>query len=423
MNPLLPNHYYIPDVEARLWDDGRLYLYGSMDICRNTLYCSNRYHVFSSANMVDWVDHGESFHISKSHPTESDRLFAPDCFYKDDTYYLLYCGFAGMEGIASSKTPYGPFGQGRAVIGADRDGIDPCALVDDDGKVYYFWGQFTLRGACLNSDLTAIDYATFCPNLLCEKDDGFHEGASIRKRNGIYYLVYTDTSRGKATSLAYATSTQPLGPYTKRGIIIDNDHCDSKTWNNHGSIAEFNGQWYVFYHRSSQGGNWNRRVCVEPIFFSDDGLIAEVAMTTQGNHPPLAATTAIEAYRACLLGGNIRTEPILTASEHPDFSECLTNVEAGSWAAYKYLCFTKGLTHFCATVASMTGGGMIEVRADDCNGALIAECTIPNTGSWRRWQRVSAELKLPIEGVHALYLVFRGGRGQLCDVLDFCFQP
>ncbi|MNW18537.1 hypothetical protein D3C71_2181340 [compost metagenome] len=59
----------------------------------------------------------------------------------------------------------------------------------------------------------------------------------MRKRNGIYYLVHTDISRGIASCLGCATSKSPLGPFEKRGIIIDNVGCDPGTWNNHGSIA------------------------------------------------------------------------------------------------------------------------------------------------------------------------------------------
>lgn len=28
-NPLLPNDIYVPDVEAHVWKDGRIYLYGT----------------------------------------------------------------------------------------------------------------------------------------------------------------------------------------------------------------------------------------------------------------------------------------------------------------------------------------------------------------------------------------------------------
>ncbi len=93
-------------------------------------------------------------------------------------------------------------------------------------------------------------------------------------------------------------------------MLIDNTGCDPQSWNNHGSIAEFNGQWYVFYHRSSQASNFNRRVCVEPIHFNPDGSIDEVEMTTQGIGWPLDARQTIEAWRACLLSGQVHTEAV-----------------------------------------------------------------------------------------------------------------
>ena len=39
MNPILPIQHFVPDVEARQWADGRLYLYGSYDISGRTSYC------------------------------------------------------------------------------------------------------------------------------------------------------------------------------------------------------------------------------------------------------------------------------------------------------------------------------------------------------------------------------------------------
>jgi len=79
-------------------------------------------------------------------------------------------------------------------------------------------------------------------NLLNEAEHGSYEGASIRKRNGIYYLVYADISRRRPTCLDYAANQSPLDPFNKRGIIIDNIGCNPETWNTHCSIAEFNGQ-------------------------------------------------------------------------------------------------------------------------------------------------------------------------------------
>jgi arabinoxylan arabinofuranohydrolase len=421
MNPILPIQHFVPDAEARQWPDGRMYIYGSYDISGRTSYCSWEYHVFSSADLVHWEHHGESFCSSAPNsdvPWSAAPLYAPDCIYKDGRYYLFFCGADRSEGVAESLSPAGRFSNAHPVEGADGDAIDPAAMVDDDGQVYYYWGQFNLRGARLRPDLRGIDPETLNTSLISEPEHGFHEGASIRKRGGLYYLVYTDTSRGRATSLAYATSRSPLGPFTKGGIIIDNTGCDPETWNNHGSIAPFNDQWYVFYHRSSQATRFNRRACVEPIRFNPDGSIDEVEMTTQGASGPLPATRPIEAWRACLLGGKVRTGAHGPTEDDPSVREWLTMIHDGDWAGYKYVDFdAQPVNAFLARAGSPTYGGIIEVRLDQPDGELIGTCQVPRTGGWQKW----ATVRCPVQGargVRAVYLAFKGGEGRTPEMFN-----
>ena len=379
MNPILPLNHFVPDAEARVWKDGRLYLYGSYDVSGDTTYCSHVYRVFSSDDMTTWTDHGVSFRSfggASDVPWSDMPLYAPDCVFHEGRYYLFFCLAGGSEGVAVSDAPEGPFRQATPVAGADGSGIDPAVLVDDDGQVYYYWGQFQLNAARLNADMRSLVPESITPNVLTEAAHGFHEGACIRKRNGLYYLVYTDISRGRATCLSYATSRSPLGPFEKGGVIIDNDGCDPQTWNNHGSIAEFNGKWYVFYHRSSQSSTFNRRVCVEPISFDGDGCIAEVPMTTQGVHGPLDAGKALEAGRACQLSGKVRIAP----NPHAPGTEILTMIEQGDWACYRYLDFGTGCLSFSVDAASPTCGGVIEIRLDQPDGPLAGTCRIEATG-------------------------------------------
>ncbi len=392
MNPILPLHHFIPDVEARTWGDGRIYLYGSMDRCGVMDYCSDVYHVFSSQDMRDWTDHGIAFTSRESHAEK--LLYAPDCVRIGDSYHLFYCAADKSEGVARACEPFGPFRDGKAIPLADKDGIDPAVFVDDDGEVYYFWGQYNLRGARLVPDSLTLDPSTLQDNLLSESEHGFHEGASIRTRDGIYYMVYTDISRGKASCLAYATSRHPLGPYEKRGIIIDNDGCDPHNWNNHGSIAPFRDQWYVFYHRASKGSRYNRRVCVEPIRFDACGDIAEVEMTTQGCDGPLPARVPLEACRACRLSGGIR------ADVNDEGTHVLSGFTDGDWAAYAYIEFDDEVSHFQLQWVNAPEQGRVDVRIDQPDGPLLCTCLPEN--DW------SAHLSRRAQGAHRLHLVFSG---------------
>jgi hypothetical protein len=435
MNPILPIQHFVPDVEARQWQDGRVYLYGSYDISGRTSYCSWEYRVFSSADLVHWQDHGESFRSAPPNPSvdwTDAPLFAPDCVFYKGRYYLFFCDAGNREGVAESLSPTGPFTHAVPVEGADHDAIDPAVLVDDDGRVYYYWGQFHLRGAQLRPDLSGIQTETLNTNLLNEAAHGFHEGASVRKHQGIYYLVYADISRGRPTCLGYATSSSPLGPFTKRGIIIDNLGCDPETWNNHGSIAEFNSQWYVFYHRSSQGSMFNRRVCVEPISFNADGSITEVEMTTQGVGVPLPATQPIQAWRACLLSGHLHTAALGPTASDPTVREHLTKIHHTNWAAYRYMDFDiQPVNRFQAQVGSLAYGGEIEIHLDQPDGELIGTCPVPRTGGWQKWRTVSCPVS-SATGVRALYLVFKSSSDKfvipkfdperLFDLDSFCFS-
>lgn len=351
-NPLMPWEICIPDGEAHRMPDGRVYLYGSLDT-RPDGFCSDSYRVASSADLLHWQLHPTGFSVrdvpwagktvSKQHSSLDDvtcfedlpahirqhlpesarsipvaqiiaaikasaekglpkdlRLYAPDAIAKNDQYYLYFCMSDDSEGVAVADAPQGPFADAKQL---PVQGIDPAVFVDDDGQAYYYWGQFKANAVRLNTDMMSLDEGSIVEGVLTEDTHHFHEGSSMRKRNGIYYYVFADTSRGKPTSLGYATGDSPLGPFTYRGVIIDNAACDPGSWNIHGSIEEVNGQWYVFYHRSCNNSEYLRRACAEPIFFDENGLIAEVNMTSQGAGAPYAPGEIVPACAACELGG------------------------------------------------------------------------------------------------------------------------
>ena len=94
MNPALPLEHFVPDSEARVFQDGRLYVYGSCDISGDTFYCSREYHVFSINDLVSWRHEGRSFSTQGSgwgDVWDGQTLFAPDCVYHDGRYRLFFC--------------------------------------------------------------------------------------------------------------------------------------------------------------------------------------------------------------------------------------------------------------------------------------------------------------------------------------------
>src|SRR5215469_13132616 len=80
---------YTADPSAHVWADGRLYVYPSHDIAPpRGCDLMDKYHVYSTDDMVHWVDHGqilEAKDVPWGHPLANNATFmwAPDCAYKN----------------------------------------------------------------------------------------------------------------------------------------------------------------------------------------------------------------------------------------------------------------------------------------------------------------------------------------------------
>ena len=102
------------------------------------------------------------------------------------------------------------------------------------------------------------------------------------KRNGTYYLAYAANDSGCSSPgyacIRYATASNPMGPWTHRGVVLD--QVTSTT--NHPAIVEFKGQWYMVYHNAAApgGGNFRRSVTLDKLYWNADGTMQKVVQTT-----------------------------------------------------------------------------------------------------------------------------------------------
>ncbi len=395
-NPLLESRIFVPDVEAHAWGDGRIYLYGSFDVQGERSYCSDVHHVYSSDDMVNWTDHGVVFSIADSTwAKDCGVLYAPDCAYRDGWYYLYYCVPDGRCGVAKSPSPTGPFEDVGQIMGVQ--GIDPAVLIDDDGQAYLYWGQLTWgKVAKLKDNMVEIEPDSITQPLTVEEHE-FHEGSSVKKINGKYYFLFADTHRhgNRPSCLGYAVSDSPMSGFRYGGVIIDNFGCDPNVWNNHGSMECFNGQWYVFYHRSTHGTEFSRRVCAEPICFNEDGSISEVVQTTSGVGTPILAGQTLPANLACELSGHVR----IAGDEASENNLVLTEIVSGDTAIYRYLEFS-GENTFTIQMRS-NGKCRVELYIDGCYHADM-EVSIGETFTVTKKDIPS------ITGIHTLTLKFYG---------------
>ncbi|MBR5176241.1 MAG: family 43 glycosylhydrolase [Bacteroidales bacterium] len=414
-NPIFLNKAYNSDPQARVWTiDGTptLFVYGSKDE-NPSYYCSGRYDVFSTVDMIHWKG-GQSF-ISEEIKYNDEVLYAPDCIEKNGKYYLFYSQPGhNPEGTAVADSPYGPFKDGKPVENANQ--IDPSVFIDDDGQAWMFWGQFSAKCAKLNPDMRSIDPSTIKDGIITEAEHHFHEGIQAFKHNGTYYLVFADISRrGMPTCLGYATSNSVTGPYTYRGVIIDNFGCDPAVWNNHGSVVKFRDQWYVFYHRSTQGSNTMRQSCVEPIDILPDGSIPEVEMTSTGAGKPLDPYLAIGsdpvAGRACYLTGHTR---INGKGE-------LEGIRDNDTAAWRDFDFQEGPRKMIISLRPKAGG-VIDVYSEYLYGATVASFEVPE-GDGKTIITLEAVIDNVPAGIHPIRMRFHGKEDHdLFTINAFRFQ-
>jgi arabinoxylan arabinofuranohydrolase len=417
-NPIAPPGCYFADPSAKVFG-GRLYLFGSLDESCD-YYCSHRHHVLHTGDMRTWTLDTGAFRSSGARdgvPYNDKVLYAPDAAERNGKYYLYYCqpDRDHAEGVAIGTSPTGPFSNGQAMALGGFEQIDPSVFVDEDGQAYYLWGQFTLKMARLDTSMTQLVPGSITDSVLTEADHHFHEGAYMTKRNGIYYLVFADMVRGDApTCIGYATATSPMGPYTYGGVIVDNNYSNPGNWNNHGSIAELGGQWYVFYHRSTHGCKTMRTACVEPIRFLTDGSIPEVEMTSQGAQGPLSAFAPIEAEWACILNGNARIE------QQDSACGVLTAIGSGDKAAYKYIDFGAGADSVTLHLKPGEKGGKLILSEDKPWHRRLARIDVAPAEK-DKCTTITAKIERAV-GVHALWLHFYGDDGQMFTLDRFVFH-
>ena len=314
-NPFLPLWEHIPDGEPYVFEDPdkpgeyRVYLYGSHDT-RITDYCGRELVVWSAPvdDLNQWRYDGEILRVSHNAEEEpvsadglSDVLFAPDVTLKiepDGTkmYYLYPNDQVGgrQNLIAKSRRPDGPF----EVCNWDETdpdktvgvlGFDPAVFVDDDGRVYGYWGFERSYAAELDPETmcTVKEDTQIVEDMISSGQNDevfrFFEASSIRKIKDKYVFIYSRwTNEGEFGlpstnyTLAYAYSDAPLGPWTYGGTIIDARGRETDengnviasatvSGNTHGGICEIAGQWYVFYHRQTGLDEFARQAMVAPI--------------------------------------------------------------------------------------------------------------------------------------------------------------
>jgi hypothetical protein len=287
-NPLV-NYVYTAD-PAGFVANNRLYVLCSHDLDDQTGYDMYDYYLFSSDDLINWEDHGIVFDARRD-TSWAWLAYAPDMAYHDGNYYLYFPNGADAIGVAVGDSPEGPFTDplGTSLVNKNMPNcdvqwcFDPGVFVDDDGQAYLYFGgggPGNARVIRLNSDMISVSGEAVTIDA-----PRFFEASYMHKRDGIYYFSYsTDFSEGAAT-IDYMTSDNPMAGFEYQGTILPNPW-DNLGNNNHHSIVEYEGQWYIFYHnRAVSGAEYQRSVCIDYLYYNSDGTIQEVIATQEGVNP------------------------------------------------------------------------------------------------------------------------------------------
>lgn len=463
-NPYLPLWEHVPDGEPRVFEyngEKRVYVYGSHDTER-TAYCGRDQVVWSAPvdDLTDWKCHGVCYTA-----TNGSILYAPDVVQKGDTFYLYAAeNQGGRIVVASSKNPAGPFENPIPT----KLGFDPGILVDDDGRVYAFWGFCSCFCAELEDDMATIKEGTLRRNPIghipdpwnaqnnesgINIHDAFFEASSPRKINGKYVFVYSKRYVTPVPELgvyehcngflSYKWSDNPLEGYQDGGDISFNggeilrlpDGTGQQTYrwgNNHGGLVEINGQWYIFYHRQTGTDEYSRQGMIEPvdIALAKDGKIYIGDITYIGGEPvaskPVEMTSqgvsvnGMDAYKIISAGYACHISPLHQAYIKPVYEQVdgisapIVNIGDKTTAGFRYLQFGTAAPKSVTIAASVKKPMSVRVHIDSWSGRVVAEFDLEPEKT-----QYSARLNCGIIGRRAVYFEFLGDGAAEFDWFTF----
>ena len=423
-NPIVQTNYTTDP--APMADGDRMYVYTGHDEDNANFFWMNDWRVYSSADMVNWTDHGSPLSLA-SFSWADGRAWAAQTIKRNGKYYWYVCAHSKLSGamaigVAVGDSPTGPFKDaiGKPLADGNWDYIDPTVMLDDDGQAYLCWGNPRIYFCKLNKDMVSIDGKI--ENIPQDENsfggpsfrdrqkgvkykDSYTEGPWLMKRNKNYYLLYA--AGGVPEHIAYSMAKKPFGPWKYMGEVMPLSNTGSFT--NHCGVSDFKGHSYFFYHTGKlpKGGGFDRSVAIEEFKYNKDGSFPTILPTSAGVQPigTMNPKNRVEAETMAFSKG-------VKVEQNAETGVYVSDIHSGDSIVVRVLDFgTTSPKTFTASVASALQGGKIEVHADKPDGKLLCTLTAPYTGGWEKWQTVDVNLNEEITGVHDLYFLFKGNQG------------
>jgi len=303
-NPLFEGWYADPEVALL---DGQYWIFPTYSARYEDQVFMDAY---SSGDLVRWKKHPhviDTVIVKWAHKA----MWAPSVIKTNEKYYLFFAANdiqdetgpyydpklgnknrQGGIGVCVADHPEGPYSDllGQPLIHEFYNGaqpIDQYVFKALDGNYYIVYGGW---GHCNIARISA-DFKSLIPfsNGETVKEitpEGYVEGPTFFIRNGRYYFMWSEGNWGDTSyKVAYAIADSPLGPFKRIATILQQDP-EIATGAGHHSILNIPGtdDWYIVYHRRPipNEGRDHRVVCIDRMYFNDDGTIKPVKMTFEG---------------------------------------------------------------------------------------------------------------------------------------------
>lgn len=367
-----------------------------------------------------------------------EHCWAGDLAFKNGKVYAYLSQHGEATAVVVANKPSGPFVDvlKKPLLPSSMSPnfeYDPTYFKDDDGKEYLLYGRdgrngkdgktiFHYQIARLGDDL--ISLAETPRNLINSHPLGFgtlsirknvsggidslyvaQDRQYLHKYNGMYYL---------SRDGQYETSKNIYGPYTNRRLTGQNS--------GHASFSEYNGQTYHAWSfvADPYGNRLYRQIMMCYVHYKNNGdMVDDKNFIKTGKY----FATGVGAYNA--KWDTIEAEWYFKKSENAKKKESPNNgfelyLNNGDFLNFPSVENLKSNTTINFLVSSIHGNCTIEIREGGISGKIIGTCTIPRTGSFTNYRKVSSKLSNS-KGTANLFFVLKGGNGELVHLDSFNF--
>lgn len=290
-NPIIPGYFADPTV---LVANNKYYIYATIDP-----WGGDSLALWVSDDFKNWKRKPLNWptkQLCKSPTSNDSKVWAPSVVLGADKRYHMFVSVGSEVYAGVSDHPEGPWrnvkADGSPFIATQKainvHTIDAEAFIDDNGKSYLYWGSGWdwKDGHCYFGELNkTMDEFVETPKDITPPN--YFEGPYMIKRNGTYYLMY---SEGKCTDstykVRYSTSRSPVGPWKegKNSPILTSNMANHLIGPGHHTVLKHKGKHYIIYHRISYPLQKDllRELCIDELSFDKEGNINKVQPTKTG---------------------------------------------------------------------------------------------------------------------------------------------